>query len=368
MSELQAALLVIGFGVILAVYVFGWWQQKRYRTKFDTSFKQSYTDALYKESGASNHRQQSPVAGGADNAIGEQILSNSESVVSPAKLSPSNLLDDSCALINARNDFILELHCAEPRPAALLDGLWQRKFDFRKLVQVCGWSLTAKKWERVIADSQICYTRFRIALQLVDRGGVISEAKLADFRDLVMGIAQHSHADTTVPDIHETYHHAVELDAFCAGVDQMVGVNLVPPGGRLLPAARIAQAAVLLGMTLEADGAFHFLNTQGQSLYSLINQDTQPFQHHTLETSSTPGITLLLDVPRVENPGLQFDRLMHMVRELATELQANVVDDHRVALSDNSLALIRTQIAAVEEKMNAQGISPGSPQARRLFS
>ena len=368
MSELQAALLALGFGVIAAVYIFGWWQQKRYRTKFDRAFKQSHTDALYKESGALRHTQQSAVAGRPDNAIGEQLLTDVESAVAAVELSPINLLGDSCSLLNERNDFIIELHSAEPRPAALLDGLWQRKFDFRKLVQVCGWSLTTRKWERVIADSQIHYTRFRIALQLVDRGGVISEAKLADFRDLVMGIAQHSHADTTVPDIHETYHHAVELDAFCAQVDQMVGVNLVPPGGRLLPAARIAQAAVLLGMTLEADGAFHLLNAQGHSLFSLINQDTQPFQHHTLETFSTPGITLLLDVPRVENPGAQFDQMMHVSRELATELQANVVDDHRVALSDNSLALIRTQIAAVEEKMNDQGISPGSAQARRLFS
>lgn len=368
MSELQAALLTIGFGAIVAVYVFGWWQQKRYRSKFDMTFKQSHTDALYKEGGASNHTQQSPVGGGADRAIDEQILSNVESAGVPAKLSPSNLLDDLCSLLNARNDFIIELHPAEPRSAAALDGLWQRKFDFRKPLQVCGLTLSTKKWERVIAESQIHYTRFRIALQLVDRGGVISEAKLADFRDLVIGIAQHSHADTTIPDIHETYHHAVELDAFCAQVDQMIGVNLVPPGERLLPAGKIAQAAMLLGMTLEADGAFHLLNTQGNSLLTLINQDTQPFQHHTLETFSTSGITLLLDVPRVENPSLQFDRLIHLARELATELQANLVDDHHVALSDNSLALIHTQIAAVEEKMNAQGISPGSAQARRLFS
>jgi FtsZ-interacting cell division protein ZipA len=70
----------------------------------------------------------------------------------------------------------------------------------------------------------------------------------------------------------------------------------------------------------------------------------------------------------VENPGNQFDRMMHVARELATELQANVVDDHRVALSDNSLARIRAQVAEVEAKMRAQGIVPGSAQARRLFS
>ena len=44
MSELQAALLMIGFGVIVAVYAFGWWQQRQYRRKFGTAFKSSHTD------------------------------------------------------------------------------------------------------------------------------------------------------------------------------------------------------------------------------------------------------------------------------------------------------------------------------------
>ena len=148
----------------------------------------------------------------------------------------------------------------------------------------------------------------------------------------------------------------------------MVGVNLVPPGERLLHGGKIAQAAALQGMTLESDGAFHLLDAQGHSLFSLINQDNKPFQHHTLETFSTAGITLLLDVPRVEDPASQFDQMMHVARELARELQVNVVDDHRVVLSDNGLALIRAQIADVEAKMCDNGIVPGSAQARRLFS
>ncbi len=380
MSELQAALLTIGFGVIVAVYAFGWWQQRRYRRKFGAAFRSSHADALYaekllaghpQESGAkpAGQVQQSALAGMVDEAMGGAINTEVEiAEVSVVELSVTNLLDDSCSLLNVRSDFIIELHLAEPSPAAVLDGLWQRKFDFRKPVQVCGLTLATKKWERAIAESQVLYARFRIALQLVDRGGAISEAKLADFRDLVLGVAKHIKADTTVPDVRETYHHAVELDAFCAEVDQMVGVNLVPPGGRLLSGGRIAQVAALPGMTLEADGAFHLLNAQGDSLFSLINQDTKPFQHHTLETFSTAGITLLLDVPRVENPGNQFDQMMHVAHELARELQVNVVDDHRVALSDNSLARIRAQIAEVEAKMLENGIVPGSAQARRLFA
>jgi FtsZ-interacting cell division protein ZipA len=380
MSELQKALLAIGLGVIIAVYVYGWWQQRSYRRKFGTAFKASHADALYSEKLLAGHPQErggelagqvqrAGLAGTAAETMMEAIITEVEiAEVTVAEPSATNLLDDSCALLNARSDFIIELRLAEPSHAAVLDGFWQRKFDFRKPVQVCGLTLTAKKWERAITESQVLYERFRVALQLVDRSGAISEAKLADFRDLVLGVAKHIKADATVPDIHETYHHAVELDAFCAEVDQMVGVNLVPPKGRLLLGGRIAQAAALVGMTLEADGAFHLMDAQGQSLFSLINQDNQPFQHLTLETSSTAAITLLLDVPRVEEPGSQFDRMMQVASLLARELQLSMVDDHRITLNDKGLALIRERINDVELKMCAKGITPGSSQARRLFS
>ncbi|MDO8292311.1 MAG: cell division protein ZipA C-terminal FtsZ-binding domain-containing protein [Gallionella sp.] len=409
MSELQTALLAIGFGVIVAVYVFGWWQQRKYRRKFGAAFKASHADALYQENaeprrggfetrpdenaedatGDARPIQLSPASGESEargakpgecenetegRSFEERSMqfSTLEEVAPAAEMPPAPVLDGSCALLDVRSDFIIELHLAEPSPAAVLDGLWQRKFDFGKPVQVCGLTLpgkiTAQQWERAIAESQSLYSRFRIALQLVDRGGAISAAKLADFRDLVLGVAKQIKADTTVPNVDETHRRATELDAFCAEVDQMVGINLVPPGERSLPGARIAQAAALHGMTLEADGAFHALDAQGHSAFSLINQDSRPFQHHTLETFGTPGLTLLLDVPRVENSAVQFDQMVRVAHELAGELQVNLVDDHRVVLSDNGLARIREQIAGVEAKMRDNGIAPGHAQARRLFA
>ncbi|BBI99299.1 hypothetical protein FGKAn22_09920 [Ferrigenium kumadai] len=390
MSELQAALLAIGFGVIVAVYAFGWWQQRKYRRKFGAAFKASHADALYQESAAK------PAAAPVEHVVTElepetavsqpveevapeadahvAPVESVEAVIEPVAETPSvplsyaKALDESCALLDASSDFIIELSLAEPSPAAVLDGLWQRKFDFGKPVQVCGLTLNAQHWERAIAESQTLYERFRIAVQLVDRGGAISAAKLGDFRDLVAGIAKHIKADAAVPDVHETHHHAVELDTFCAEVDQMVGINLVPPGERQLNGSRIAQAASMLGMSLEADGAFHALDAQGHSLFCLINHDSKPFQHHTQETFTTSGVTLLLDVPRVAHPAELFDRMLETAREFARELQVNVVDDRRVVLSDGGLNLICDQITAVEAKMAEHGIAPGSAQARRLFA
>lgn len=372
MSELQTALLAIGFGVIVAVYAFGWWQQRQYSRKYGAAFKAGHADALYQESTAKPAGQirQSPLVAMVEETVVEMITEEdgTTEVLTVIETSVTTSFDESCALLDVRSDFIIELRLSEPSPPAVLDGLWQRKFDFGKPVQVCGLTLNAQQWERAIAESQTLYTRFRIALQLVDRGGAISVAKLADFRDLLLGIAKNIDADTAVPDLDETHAHALELDAFCAEVDQMVGVNLVPPGERLLSGTRIAQSAALQGMTLESDGAFHLLNAQGHSLFILINQDTRPFQHHTLASSSTAGITLLLDVPRVENSASQFDQMVRVAREFAKELQVNLVDDHRIVLSDSGLALIRAQIADVEAKMRDNGIAPGSAQALRLFS
>ena len=378
MSELQTALLAIGFGAIVAVYVFGWWQQRRYRRKYGAAFKAAHADALYRENGRQPAVQtQQPVAMTEDTPI--LIVENKVDEAAPtidaisaettiAQPPTATLPDETCVLLNARSDFIIELRLPEASPAAVLGGFWQRKFDFGKPVQVCGLALAGGQWERAIAESQTLHSRLRIALQLVDRGGAISVAKLTDFRDLALGVAKRIGADSTVPDIDETHHYALDLDTFCAEVDQMVGVNLVPPGERLLSGEKIAQAAAIQGMTLESDGAFHLLNAQGHSLFTLINQDTRPFQHHTLETFGTAGITLLLDVPRVETPVAQFDSMLHVAREFARELQLNLVDDQRVVLNDNGLARIRDQIAGVEEKMIENGIAPGSAQARRLFS
>jgi len=80
------------------------------------------------------------------------------------------------------------------------------------------------------------------------------------------------------------------------------------------------------------------------------------------------GLTLLLDVPRVEQPVKRFDEMVVLARKLAHDLSAAVVDDHRVVLSDTSLAQIREQISVIESRMLAGDIQPGSPRARRLFA
>ena len=361
MSELQAALLAIGLGVVLAVYVFGWWKQRQYKRRFAEAFGQGQDDALYGV-------DQPPIEAQLVNV--DALDAELTETVDVPQTRPLDLplAVEPCVLLDARCDFIIELHLAEPGSAAMLDGLWQRKFDFHKPLYVCGLMVRTDQWERVVAETQTLYSQFRIALQLLDRGGVISAAKVGDFRDLVLGIAKHINADTQIPDMQEAYREAQAFDAFCAEVDQMVGVNLLPPGNRQLGGAKIAEAVALNGMKLESDGAFHLFDTAGHSLMTLTNQDGSPFQHHTLSHIAASGLTLMLDVPRVENPAATFDQMVQVAHTLARDLQVNLVDDHRVSLTDAGLALIRAKIAKVEIRMSENQLLAGSALARRIFS
>jgi FtsZ-interacting cell division protein ZipA len=359
MSELQTALLAIGFAAVVAVYAFGWWQQRRYQSKFGAAFKSPSKDALYQ---GTFDKSPDPVPQFKPLVVVEvnQFL--------PEATSSASMQDEACAILDGRSDFVVDLHLCEASATSVLGSLWQRKFYFGKTVQVFGLTIATKQWERAIAESQTLYSDFRVALQLVDRSGLISSVKLAEFRDLMMSIASHIKAEAIVPDVQEATHRALQLDAFCVVVDQMIGINLMPAGSRLLNGMQIYQAAAVHGMTLESDGAFHLLNAQGHSLFSLINRDTKAFQPHTLERFTTAGMTLLLDVPRVVNPAQQFDKMMLVAHELAKELQVNLVDDRRIELTEAVLSPIREKVSEVELKMREQDIIPGSAQARRLFS
>lgn len=360
MSELQISLIVIGIAVIVAVYIYNFWVQRQYQKKFGDAFT-PHEDALYhsdkQKNPAVEHHSLSTLIGVAEP---EQLL--------PVEKSRVSAPDEVCNLLDEMSDFLVEIFPISKASADDLGPLWQRRFDFGKSVNACGQNPATGMWEKVIPESHMVYGAFRLGLQLANRSGAVSAAKLGEFRDLAQEIGVDLQAEMTVPDVDEAAERAIKLDEFCAAVDQMIGINLLPNGGITILAAEIAQATHSLGMSLQADGCFHLLDAHGHTLYSLCNIESDPFQHHTFNHMRVKGLTLLLDVPRVEQPARRFDDMVVLARKLAQVLSASLVDDHRVVLSDTSLAQIREQISVIESRMLAGDIQPGSPRARRLFA
>ena len=395
MSELQISLLAIGVVVVLAVYVYSWWQQRRHRRNFGDAFGQDHEDALYRTTTEKAPKEQAVAAklvaakdvaeksaikkiatkdSSTEELFAESLPPEVQSVDGsliepPAEIVPMVLAADGvCVLLDAATDYIAVLKISVPAGADSLAQLWPKRFDFGKSVHVCGLNATTGEWEKVIAEGHLFYAGFKLSLQLVDRSGPVSEVRLSDFRDLVRDIAAHLNAEAELPDVVAACARAQELDAFCAGVDQIIGLNILPSGESTFSGSEITRVAEQYGMSLQADGSFHLPDAHGHTVFSLGNYESTPFQHHTLSQMSVNGMTLLLDVPRVERPALRFDEMAVLARQLALGLRAAVVDDRRSALDERGLAQIREQIVGIENRMKSGNVVSGSVQARRLFS
>ncbi|MFA5826377.1 MAG: cell division protein ZipA C-terminal FtsZ-binding domain-containing protein [Gallionellaceae bacterium] len=356
MSELQIGLLSIGIIVVVGVYGYGFWQQRLYRRKFGSTFKDQREDALYSSV--------SSAKGAADVLIEEEVSALEHGESQQAKAD-----DEICSLLDATTDYVVAIKLKSPLSSHALASLWGRRFDFGKSVNACGLNATSGRWERLIPESLPSYSEFKIGLQLADRTGQVSEVRLTDFHEVLREIGAHLQAEIVLPSMEDAIKQAKQLDEFCAGVDQMIGLNILPGGDRLLFGSEIARVAERHGLTLQADGAFHLLDAHGLTLFSLNNMDSNiPFQHHMLTQMRVQGLTLLLDVPRVERPSHHFDEMAVLARELAMDLRAGLVDDHRVSLGDAAIAQIREQVVALENRMLAGKLVPGSAQAIRLFS
>lgn len=349
MSEFQLSLLIIGFVVVAGVFLYGQWQQWHYRRSIGTPLHEQPAEAA-------------PAAPQPD-------LRNDEHS-DPLTTMPAaaEAADGVCGLLNDATDYVATFLLKTASSVEVLEALWLRRFDFGKSVNACGLNAGSGLWERLIPESPQVYRAFRLGLQLVDRGGSVSEMRLAAFRDLLNDIAAQLQVEVKLPAVPDAVERAQQLDRFCAEVDQMIGINLLTSGDRKLFGTEVANAAGRLGFALQADGTFHLLDERGATLFTLSASDGTLFQHHTLNQSRVDSLTLLMDIPRVDNPVRRFDEMVALGLELGKALRTTMADDQRVALSDGAIAQIRARVAATEELMLAGHITPGSAQALRLFS
>ena len=364
MSELQISLLVIGIFVVLLVYGFNLWQQRQYRKRYGATFRKEGEDALYRDTDTAEEKPPVDIAG---NDVAEEKAPQAEPAP-VATRAERRRWPRECGLLGDATDYIAVLSFKSPASARALASLWQQRFDFRKNVCVCGLNTLTRTWEKVIAESPESYSAFKLALQLADRSGAAGEAKLEEFRNLARDIAAQQEAEVELQDVAAAATRAQELDAFCAEVDQIVGLNIVPGGDRTFSGNDVLSMAAKHGLTLQANGAFQLQDGRGFTIFSLNNYDNAPFKQEELGQIRVSGLTLLLDVPCVEQPAKRFDEMAVLARQIAMSLHAAVVDDHRVALGEPGIAQIRDQVAAIEKRMQAYPVIPGSPQARRLFS
>lgn len=162
-----------------------------------------------------------------------------------------------------------------------------------------------------------------VALQMVNRSGVVGEAELLEFRSHVETIAASHGASVSAPPMREALEGAQALDRTCSDVDVQV--------------------------------ALHVLGTSQTTL-----EEGEPFAVMPREG----GVTLLLDVPRTPDLATSYAAMVKAARRLG----GRVVDDNGKALDEAALSAIGAEVEVLRARLVEAGIEPGSPLALRVFS
>ncbi len=360
MSDLQISLLAIGAVVIGGVLAYNWFQERQLQRRLGEAFGETHPDVLLGEASA----RAEPVT------RVEPQLDDNKRVEAAAQRGVTSVPEPPHAMagIDETIDCVATLFSDTPLTAAQVSELLSGVAACGRTWRAAGFNASVGKWEEINRAVTAQYSQLRLALQMANRGGVISAVQLGAFCDAINTAASRTSALAQCPDAESVLRKAHELDLFCSDVDVAIGVNVIAAEGESFSGARVRALAEGEGLTLEPDGVFHLEDENGQTLLTLSNQEAAMFLPEAVNGMTTRGVTLLLDVPRVVMAERALQRMFELGRTLAVTLKGRLVDDNRATLTAASMDQIRQQLKDIHFAMNERGIAPGSARALRLFS
>ena len=362
MSDLQIGLLMLGVLVVAGVLAFNWYQERQFRRRAEQTFAGGHDDILF-ERRATMSAAAAPQADAHDQVRIEPRIEPQMNV--PGDGGPAGGLPSG--MPQPEIDYIVEIRAGEIIPAEQFAQLRRTLATLGRIITFSGFDFRSKSWQPLAPDGAR-YISVRAALQLVDRSGPVNGEHLQRFGDAVRAAAREMAAIAELPEFAPALEQAADLGRFYADVDVVVGINVVARTGQVFHGTKIRAHAEAAGLQLQPGGVFRCLDEQGGALYSLENQEPEPFLIDRIRALTTPGITFLLDVPRVPDGLRAFDRMVAMSRSFADSLDGMLADDNRVPLDDAGLDKIRAQLRAMYGAMEQRGIHAGGPLALRLFS
>jgi len=374
MSDLQIGLALLGVLLVAAVLAFNWWQERKFRRRGEETFSGRHDDVLLDQAAVSlapaagvssrHGLDESRIEPSMEPRLEPQLGSGTTDAAPTFSRPPRSGIAD---VPRPEIDYIVEIRAGEFIAVDKLLRMQQSLPGLIRRISFGGLNYQSKAWEAMTLDDAR-YTSVRVGLQLVDRTGPVNEEQLRAFGEEAKNIAGEIAAIAELPEFAPALERAVALDGFCANVDVVVGINVIANTGQVFHGTKIRALAEAAGLHLQPGGVFQCHDDQGSPLYSLDNQESEPFLIDRIRNITTPGITFLLDVPRVANGLRVFDKMVAMSRSFADSLDGTLADDNRALLNDSGVDRIRAQLRAIYGAMEQRGIEAGSPLALRLFS
>lgn len=387
MSELQLGLIGLGVLLVAAVWGFNVWQEKKFRERTAKMFPADTQDVLM--AGREEEERSEPGIAPPEGAVPREPTFSAEFSAGASEGASEDALAKQAAEESAaeegkaiaglppewadgRADCLVRIEFVDAVPAT---GLWAEKDGWRRLIdkptQWLGLDADSKRWRTLRPQDPGTVTQLAVALQLADRKGAVSEATLAAFLGATHELAKRFSGLVELPEHAPVLARAAELDAFCAAVDLQLALHVVPRPGSLneMIGAKLKPLIDAEGLRIEGE-RFVATDAEGNEIFALtLSCNTaQGDRAARLETLGLTGLSFGLDVPRVREGAVAFDHMLDMARASTTALGGQLADAHGNALSDATIAAIRSRIVELQERMARQNIPPGSVRALRLFS
>lgn len=353
MGQLQIALLVIGAIIIAAVLAYNAWQSGKWKRQRAASERETLITGT------------GPIEPG---GMSELTLPGER--LEPAPLAPEiaprpRLIPLQIdPLIDAIASFVLD---PARQGDVLLPRLPKAARAGAKRMLFEGRNAATGKWEAL--QVQQTYAELQAAVQLSNRGGPINAIEFSEFIAKCHELGDALGVPPDLPDMPEALEQARQLDAFAGENDAQLSITLkarsVPWGVDFLK--QQAQAA---GFVPGAEAGRMVL------LYQDIEQPSAPLVHLQFDSradladgaSAVSHATLLLEVPQSPQTLKPYARMRQAARDLSAALDAAVVDDNGMPLSDAALDHIERQLGMLYEVLEQRGLPAGSAATQRLFS
>ena len=370
MNPLFLGLLVAGFALVLGVLVYNWLQERRARRRIG---------AASSHGGAGRERAEPAWRTGADSGAAPQSVAIEHA---PADEQDEDPVDDEMSdetlpqplsvAPRARDgiapdpdiECIVLLHPAVPKPSAAMGQAHALRQP--KPVRWLGRRAAGLPWQAIDAAAGP-WQEIAACLLLADRSGAASRSDIEAFLNVVADTAASFSAPCVLPDASDEAARAEELDRFCADLDVQIGLTILKGDLGQIAGTRLRGVAEAAGFRLNPTGHFDYMDETGAVLCSLQNYKQEALTIESLRALTTPGVVLLIDVPRVADPVRVFDQMRLLAKRLAQTLEGVLVDDNRRPLDDAALSAIRVQVQATVAALRAAHIEPGGTRALRLF-
>ena len=203
-------------------------------------------------------------------------------------------------------------------------------------------------------------------MQAINRNGLASERDLAMFGQQGQHFADSMDGEAKLDDIHNFLSIAEPLDELCARVDQIIAIHLVSRVSIL--GSELRNSLEKLGFQLLQDGAFGYLDQNGEVKFTAVTLDGSLFTPQLLASQPYKGFSMLFDITRVPHGDQHFEEYMDLAVSLSQTLHLELVDDQIQEVSTEWLKNIRSFVLDKQMEMIDARIPPGSELAQRVFS